>query len=369
MKRHNVQQAGKVRIFLRDGSQYWHAVWCQDGKEHVQSLRTRNLKEALKKALALDEKLGQGSIEPQQKPPALDKAVEEYLTFLASENRAPRTLKRYKPELARWVKFCNEECRVTRVAQLTKRHLDLYRARRKEEGCAEATRYHESILVVQFGNYLERAGFVERNPFSALHIKRPRPNEQPCYAVAELEAILLAATEPARSIFTVLAFTGMRVGELKYLTWDDVLWERGFIRVTPKAGWETKNHCTRHIPIHERVKKIVERLPRHSKWVFTARKSAKHPDGGGQISERHLLEKLKRILKRLEIEGCVHSFRHFFASYCANRGVPPMQLLSWLGHSSMKMLERYYHQDQLESAKAMEKLCMEAAPTSMQASG
>ena len=360
MKRSNVQQVGsKVRMFLREGSRCWHAVWCQNAKERVQSLRTHNLKEALKKALVLDEQLARGVPEFQSKPSTLAQASEEYLRFLTSENRAPQTLKRYRPELARWMKFCESECGVSRVDQLLKRHLDLYRARRKGEGCAEATRYHESILVVQFGNYLERAGLVERNPFSALHIKRPRPNEQPCYTAAQLEAVLLAAKEPERSMFTVLAFSGMRVGELKHLTWHDLDSEPGFIRVAPKEGWETKNHRSRLIPMHERVKNALLGSPRSNQWVFTARHSQKHPSGGGQFSERRLLSKLKRILKRLNIDGCVHSFRHFFASHCANRGVPPMQLLSWLGHRSMKMLERYYHQDQLESSRAMEKLVIE----------
>jgi integrase len=360
MKRHEVQQVGsKVRIFLRNGSRCYHAAWCQNAKEKVQSLRVRNLKEAQKKALVLDEQLARGCPEIQSKPSTLESAAEEYLRFLASENRAPSTLKRYKPELARWVEFCRSECSAIRVDQISKRHLDLYRAKRKEEGIAESTRYHESILIVQFGNYLERAGLVERNPFSAHRLKRPRPNEQPCYTAAQLEAVLLAAKEPERAMFAVLAFSGMRVGELRHLTWDNIDSERGFIHVVPKEGWETKNHRPRLIPMHERVKKVLSGLPRRHTWVFTARPSTKHPDGDGQVSDRRLLSKLKRILERLNIDGCVHSFRHFFASHCANRGVPPMQLLSWLGHSSMKMLERYYHQDQLEAIRAMENLNIE----------
>lgn len=363
MKRHEVQPVGKkVRIFLRDGSRNWHACWCQDGKERVRSLKTAVHKEALKAALKLDERLAEGTLALEGATGLDQGLVDRYLGFLESENRSPRTLKRYRPELERFVKFCNEQQRVREIRSLAQRHLDAYRAQRKTDGCAESTRYHESILVVQFGNYLVRSGWVEKNPFAGHGIVKPRPAPQACFSVAQVEAILVACKEPTRSIYEVLAFTGMRVGEAKHLTWDDVYWDRNLLHVRPKEGWETKNHKDRLIPMHDRVRSLLERLPRRHRWILTAGKSGKFPNGGGQISERHLLEKLKRILDRLGIEGCVHSFRHFFASHCADRGVPPMQLLTWLGHSSLKMLQRYYHQDELESRQAMAKLVGSGEP-------
>ena len=111
--------------------------------------------------------------------------------------------------------------------------------------------------------------------------------------------------------------------------------------------------------MHVRVEKVLSKLPRCHTWVFTARESSKYPSGDHKINGNHLREKLKRILKKLELKGCLHSFRHCFASYCANKGVPPMQLLSWLGHSSLGMVRKYYHLGEDESLRSMREMCQD----------
>lgn len=49
----------------------------------------------------------------------------------------------------------------------------------------------------------------------------------------------------------------------------------------------------------------------------------------------------------------LHSFRHHFASICANHHVAYRKALTWLGHSSSEMLELYYHLHDDDSQKAM----------------
>jgi len=49
----------------------------------------------------------------------------------------------------------------------------------------------------------------------------------------------------------------------------------------------------------------------------------------------------------------LHSFRHHFASICANHHVAYRKALAWLGHSSSEMLELYYHLHDEDSQKAM----------------
>jgi integrase len=51
--------------------------------------------------------------------------------------------------------------------------------------------------------------------------------------------------------------------------------------------------------------------------------------------------------------GRLHSFRHFFTSRCANKGVPPQIVMTWLGHSDSKMVAHYYHLHDTESDREM----------------
>jgi hypothetical protein len=60
----------------------------------------------------------------------------------------------------------------------------------------------------------------------------------------------------------------------------------------------------------------------------------------------------------------VHSFRHHFASLCANHRVAERKALAWLGHSDSDILKLYYHLSDAESAAAMESL---ATPEAQQA--
>jgi integrase len=49
----------------------------------------------------------------------------------------------------------------------------------------------------------------------------------------------------------------------------------------------------------------------------------------------------------------LHSFRHHFASLCANHQVAYRKALAWLGHSSSEMLDLYYHLRDEDSRQAM----------------
>jgi len=103
--------------------------------------------------------------------------------------------------------------------------------------------------------------------------------------------------------------------------------ERGFIMIRPKDEWVPRHYRSRQIPMHERVRPVLDRLEHRHRWVFTAEPSKKYPDGGHRISETHVLERLKKIKGPLGIRRHLHTFRHFFISHCANNGMPPFQLI------------------------------------------
>ena len=52
----------------------------------------------------------------------------------------------------------------------------------------------------------------------------------------------------------------------------------------------------------------------------------------------------------------LHSFRHHFASLCANHQVAYRKALAWLGHSSSEMLDLYDHLHDADSQAAMQAL-------------
>ena len=81
---------------------------------------------------------------------------------------------------------------------------------------------------------------------------------------------------------------------------------------------------------------------------------------GGKLKENHTLKCLKEDREKLGIhKGVLHSFRHFFVSLCAERGVPMLTCMLWVGHANAEMIQHYYHLHDKASKAAMERL---AAP-------
>ena len=78
-------------------------------------------------------------------------------------------------------------------------------------------------------------------------------------------AIFNAAEAPYKDIFKFLAMTGLRIGELQFLTKADVDLKEGFIHIRnktiPETGekWSPKHDNERIVPLIPETREIVER--------------------------------------------------------------------------------------------------------------
>jgi len=81
------------------------------------------------------------------------------------------------------------------------------------------------------------------------------------------------------------------------------------------------------------------------------------------IRERQLLQRVKGLCEQLKFPSAsgfkLHSFRHHFASLCANHNVAYRKALAWLGHSDSSILQLYYHLTDSDSKAAMHALAGE----------
>jgi integrase len=211
-------------------------------------------------------------------------------------------------------------------------------------------------VLRQLVNFALSRGLLATDPLQGLKLKKPKPAPQPCWAPAEVERILAASPEPERSVFLTLAETGLRIGELQHLTWEDVDLGRNVLHVRPKDGWRPKTGDQRAIPMTARVRSVLERLPRRGRWVFCARPSGKYPRGDHQVSERRLLAALKRVLGAVGLEGHLHTFRHAFISHALTQGIPEAIVRQWVGHVDAEVLKLYTHIADAASQAAMQRL-------------
>ena len=123
------------------------------------------------------------------------------------------------------------------------------------------------------------------------------------------------------------------------------------------------------VPISQKVRTVVEGLSREADWVFTSRPSQKYPRGDAQVSERRLLQYLKRVLGRLGLRGHLHTFRHSFISAALSGGIPEAVVRDWVGHVDDRIIRLYTHIADKTSKAAMKKLAGIMGDTASSADG
>lgn len=335
------EKVGELVSIFKRGETWW-ANWQHAGRQQRKTLKTKSMKEARIRALRLESEILSGEHRKKVKAVPISEVIAAYTSHLETERRKPRTLVKYRGIFARLSQIADEN-HIQSIEQITLPFMDKYRHARVQAGVSPKTVYNETIVVRQVVNFAKSRGMLSGDPLNGLKISEPKPNPQPCFTREEVELILESSQEPQRSIYTVLADTGARIGEIKWLTWDDVDFRRNVLHIRPKDDWTPKTGDQRAIPMTDRVRKLLKGRRHEHRWVFTAAPSKKYARGDHQISERRLLRSLKRLLKLLHIPGHLHTFRHAFISHALSTGVPEAVVRNIVGHVDEKIIRLYTH--------------------------
>ncbi len=181
-------------------------------------------------------------------------------------------------------------------------------------------------MVSGFARYLNTLDPACEVPLADLltHRRRPRP-EPYLYSDAEVMAILDACSRLSpslraatyRTLFGLLAVSGLRVGEAIHLDRDDVDLERGLLVV-----WQGKFRKAREVPLHPST---VEALQAYRKRRDELRRRRKQQSFfistvGTRLCESAVRSTFAQLLQWLHLEpktpSCrprIHSLRHTFA--------------------------------------------------------
>jgi site-specific recombinase XerD len=347
-----------VTIYRRGKRGTWTADFLVDGVHQRRSLKTTNKKFAVRRAFEIDNRLSSGTYRPPSPATTISAANQQYLDYLRAEGRASKTIVRYQGELKTFDEFCRQR-NVHRLAQITPAVLDAYRAERRKTHHPK-TLFHETIVFKQLLRWSESRRLIAENPLRHYRVAKPISLPKPAPTLPEVQQILAAATPRRRLLFATLAFTGMRVGDLRRLRQPDVDCGSGWFHVVSRPGAETKTRQSRKIPIHPELLTLLATYKiRKGPLFFSAEPSSKFPEGGHEISDKKLNEDFQHVAAKLgmpigrEAGYTLHCLRRFFETFCINSGVPQRAVDVWMGHRSDKSMGAVYYSLSDAESKAM----------------
>ena len=171
----------------------------------------------------------------------------------------------------------------------------------------------------------------------------------------------------------VCLFTGIRVGELCALKWEDISFSEKTLYIhrtmqriqiehtqpnqegarTKVIVTNPKSQCSvRTIPLPDKLVRILKSVPNTSSGYFLTSSETKW------IEPRTMQNHFKRLLKCCEVKDAnYHTLRHTFATRCVELGFDVKSLSEILGHASVNItMNRYVHPSMQLKRENMQRL-------------
>jgi integrase len=232
-----------------------------------------------------------------------------------------------------------------------------YIGQRRAEGVANGTINREVGLLSAAINYARTEWDWEiSNPAERMRLSEGDGRKR--FATVEEVARLIEVAERHKrapylaDLIRVAVNTGCRRGELLNLRWLQVDLEANTLRL---EGKDTKNGKPRRVPLNQPARDALLSRARYrekhcpdSPWVFCRRSGARNVS---------IQSSWEAVLKEAGLEDFhFHDLRHTCGSWLVQSGVPLADVKEVLGHSTIRMTERYAHNATENSRAAVEKL-------------
>ncbi len=124
------------------------------------------------------------------------------------------------------------------------------------------------FVVKQFVKWCKQRKLLTNNPLEDYKLDKPAIDPKGGPNLEQVDRILEAAKEPRRTQYAMLAFTGMRSAEMQHLLRIDVDLKGNWVNIISRDGAETKTRESRKVPIHPRLRALLEARKKTShSWI------------------------------------------------------------------------------------------------------
>ena len=357
------QATGFVRVLERaSGPVFYAQIRTADGRRlqrrlgPVWSKRSRPPEGYMTRAqaeLRLAEMLaGRDSGVEIEPPPGAEvtfgQACEEWMRYVTVDRkRRPSTVRDYRREIDK--RLVPEFGADTPLSAITTAEVEAFRERMVAEGRLSARTINKRLQ--QLHSIFKRAARVwdlPGNPVANAE-RQPQRRSGDFTALEPHEVELLAqhaVTDQDAALFTVAAFSGLRLGELRGLRWADVDWMRRVIFVrrscTVDADGPTKSGKVRSVPLVDQAARALDELSRRERWTSEEDRVFVN-DVGEHIEDSALRRRFYRALDAAGLKRIrFHDLRHTFGTI-AVQAFPLTDVKAFMGHADIQTTMIYVH--------------------------
>ena len=353
-----------VRQKHRGPGRPWHVFIHQDGT--IRSRKVGTKRDASIVAIAIRRKLVKGGLgleagpdPPEETAPEFIAYAEHYLETYAKVACKRNTYKSYevivRKHLAGW--------RGKRLDEITRADVKRLILRKQQEGYSPSTAQNIKGLISGIFTHAYEDEILSANPALKLgrYIKKQdrRKHVRPLTR-DQVAAFLTAAQQhqPEHHPMLLCAFrTGMRLGELLGLAWQDIDFDAGTIEVRraySHGHWSTpKSHRSRYIDLSNQLRITLQAHRKTLLARFSGRlKRVPVPDGlittavhlvfpsrdGGALDGDNFRRRVfYPLLEKADVPKIrFHDIRHTFASLLLQQGEPLHYVKEQMGHASIQ---------------------------------
>jgi integrase len=273
--------------------------------------------------------------------PLFSDYANKYLEFhrTASDSRKKtRTIEREGHSLVHWIAAIGN----VRLDKIAKPMITNVVKSRLGAGIKPRT---VNIDVIVLRNVLKEAkndGLIVRLPTEGIRPKKVKTPVRPLLSPAEFEELCKSAATCSKNSVQVLdylrllAYSGARRDEALALKWEDVDFERKFLRIGADGLAKNSKACYVNFSaeLEQHLKDMVTRRAPDSKWLFPSPRRGKTDRPAKTFRQSFLVAREKAKLGWVGF----HDLRHYFASMAVMSGIDFKTIAEWLGHQDGGML-------------------------------
>jgi len=231
------------------------------------------------------------------------------------------------------------------IGQITRSEIEAWR-RDRIATCKPATINRDLSRLRRMLNVAVEWELLEKSPLKNLKFLRENNARTRYLTIEECQRLISSCIAPhIRAIVTIALHSGMRLGEILNLQWQDLDLRSRFILIR-----DSKNGEGRPVPMDLAVYELLSAYPHRpgTDLIFSSSK-------GKRLTDIHI--GFKNACKRAGIlDFKFHDTRHSYASAFVQAGGDIFTLQRLLGHKTPSMTQRYAHLSISYRASAIDRM-------------